>query len=174
MNVATYGGISYVFIFLADTFIWLVFIFVTSDTRPYFQWNVDTSSGGCCLYLLQYIHIFLNFFSLVNSSSLVIFFKIMGITVGNMWFAQDVINCLSRTKTCCSDNLTGARHALVATGHLDHLCWFLKTWWVGLHHWKLDWSELEGLVSDFDLVISKSPSYSTLLLMTTWYPLMGS
>ena len=52
--------------------------------------------------------------------------KIMGITIGNMLFAYDVIDCQARIKIFWCDNLTGAGHKLVASVHLNYLCWVLK------------------------------------------------
>ena len=92
------------------------------------------------------IHIFLYLLSLVKYLYLVNFFKITGRTTEKMWFAKDAIDCPATTYTYFCENLPGAGHELVETGHLyylylvsktwwvglDHLYWFLKTWWVGL------------------------------------------
>ena len=42
----------YIYIF-ADTFIWLISHFVTADTRPAFQWNVDVYVGRIHIYIMQ-------------------------------------------------------------------------------------------------------------------------
>ena len=45
--------VMYIYIYLTDMFIWLMFSFVTANTGPDFQWNVDTYDGRINLYLLQ-------------------------------------------------------------------------------------------------------------------------
>ena len=56
------------------------------------------------------------------------FFKIMGITVGKMWFAYYAIDFPSRIETLLCNNIKGEGNELVETGHLDHLCWCLNLW----------------------------------------------
>ena len=79
-----------------------------------------------------------------------------------MWFEKDAIDCMSRTKTCCCDNLTWKGYVLVPIVHLYQLCCVPKLDWSDLiicvEFKNIDGRELEGLVSDADLVISESPS----------------
>ena len=53
------------------------------------------------------IHIWLHSSSLINCSSLVKKFKIMGRTVRKKWFARDAIYCPDKTETFCQDILPG-------------------------------------------------------------------
>ena len=78
------------------------------------------------------IHLWLNYLPLGNYSSLGYSFKITGRAIGKMWLAQDMINYPSSIRTLWCDNLPEAGLEFAATGHLDHLCRFSKSWCFGL------------------------------------------
>ena len=73
------------------------------------------------------------------------------------WFCKSIFSNAINNFWC--DNLIGTVHALVPIGHLDHMCWFSKYWWVvlgrvGFGCW----------LGDFDI-----PYSSTSSLLTTCF-----
>ena len=80
------------------------------------------------------IHIWLHILYLVKCSSLVNILKIMGRNSWKMWLVQDVIYFPYSINNWCCENLLGVGCELVATGHIDHMCWISKAWSVGIYH----------------------------------------
>ena len=59
--------------------------------------------------------------------------KVWCFRLGNAVFGGWMVDCWNvifsnATKTSCNNNPQGSGNKLVEMGHLDQLCWFLKTW----------------------------------------------